>query len=331
MPHVDEGLLHAYIDGAFDAESPERIEIERHLAACGDCRVLLERAEKTKQMASQALDAIAPAHTEPPAWESVLAEHRRRSGGGAVRRSGARRWYVPVTWAATLVMALGAGWMARAMLAERDLSPSVALQEAAPARDADDRAVRAFDSAAAPPASTAESERRELAESPPASALVAAPRPEEALPAPAPVVTTERPELAAKAAGSRLRASDSAVDLAAVALAQARQLNDAMIPVWVPVSLAEAADSLGTEPAVVVDASPDSVFLARMGERAVIRMYYHADGETIELQQSRAVAADEVVGLDVPADSTSSTRIRDLVVILRGPPDVTEAFRRRLR
>ena len=42
MPHVLEGQLHAYLDGALAPSDPQFAEIEAHLAGCADCRARLE-------------------------------------------------------------------------------------------------------------------------------------------------------------------------------------------------------------------------------------------------------------------------------------------------
>ncbi len=42
MSHIDEGLLHEYIDG--QGSESERVEIERHLSTCKDCLARLHEA-----------------------------------------------------------------------------------------------------------------------------------------------------------------------------------------------------------------------------------------------------------------------------------------------
>lgn len=95
MSHVDDGMLHAYLDGALSAL--DAVRVERHVADCAACqqrldaaRVLVQRAARLLEWASPPADRAAP----------PLAELRPYS---------APRWRVPVAWAATIVIALGVG------------------------------------------------------------------------------------------------------------------------------------------------------------------------------------------------------------------------------
>src|SRR5688500_2431138 len=101
MPHVDEGLVHAYLDGALDAlleagarpGGTARDSIDARLAVCADCRALLgaERAIRTR--AGAVLDAVAPVVDVPPFSElfaASRAQPRRR-----------RAW--PLAWAASVL------------------------------------------------------------------------------------------------------------------------------------------------------------------------------------------------------------------------------------
>jgi cytoskeletal protein RodZ len=108
MPHVDEGLLHAYLDGALDALAEAgalphgitRHSIDAHLAVCADCRALLETERTIRTRAGAVLDAAAPVVDVPP-FSELFAAHR-------TRRPRRRVW--PLAWAASLLLAVGAGW-----------------------------------------------------------------------------------------------------------------------------------------------------------------------------------------------------------------------------
>ena len=56
MSHVDEGTLHALVDGALDAE--ERREVEAHLASCGDCARQFAEATAMARQVTTLLGAL---------------------------------------------------------------------------------------------------------------------------------------------------------------------------------------------------------------------------------------------------------------------------------
>ena len=93
MPHLDEGALHAYLDGALVTEAgnaaeaqrgsvsdsqvkdeaiayPSVAEVEQHLSACADCRDALEKARELREMSASILSAAGP--------EDVSATRTRR-------------------------------------------------------------------------------------------------------------------------------------------------------------------------------------------------------------------------------------------------------------
>ena len=212
MSHVDEGLLHAYIDGALEAGSPERADIDTHLAACADCRVRLEDALRTKNAAAQALQSVAPGPVDMPSWDTILAEHARRSGAaGAVPAKRARRPFVPLAWAASLFVALGAGWMARVMLAEREMTVGFEEHEALmmPVSELDEARRSGFDSAAP--------ERLQRANE--QEAIPSAPPPQTALPAPTAAAPTT--------AGARQR-RDAPLEKAGAGITLSGEVRDGM-------------------------------------------------------------------------------------------------------
>lgn len=107
MSHVDDGTLHAYLDG--ELAPMERGRIEEHLTGCSPCRERLAEARALITRADQLLALAAPAaptRTAPPF-------HRLRPRPAW--------WHVrmPLAWAATLTLALGTGWFLRG----RTMSP----------------------------------------------------------------------------------------------------------------------------------------------------------------------------------------------------------------
>lgn len=108
MSHVDEGALHAYLDGALDAlPASEAARIRQHLAECETCA---RRLEEERALREEAADILAGA--DPGVGAVVpLEELRRRAGARA--RVGPSSRLRQLTWAASLVLAVGAGWMLR--------------------------------------------------------------------------------------------------------------------------------------------------------------------------------------------------------------------------
>ena len=142
MPHVDEGTLHALLDGALRAEEPARADsVEDHLRSCRDCRARLDEAAGLRGGASDILAAAAPTGAGAPDFAEVLERVRRNDSAETTRESGAAeqtgieapaalrpasgrrrrkggirrqaRWTRDVAWAASLVIALGTGYLLR--------------------------------------------------------------------------------------------------------------------------------------------------------------------------------------------------------------------------
>jgi hypothetical protein len=104
MPHVDEGVLHAYLDGAI-TDRAARADLESHLAACVACRDALDEARALRERARTILDGASPASAPPPPFEEITARARTRSGRRVLHLSRMRA----LAWAATVVLALGVG------------------------------------------------------------------------------------------------------------------------------------------------------------------------------------------------------------------------------
>ena len=120
MSHVDDGTLHAYLDGALDAA--ETAGLEAHLAGCAACRARLDEERALIARAGELLALAAP----PPPHRAAPPLHELRHP---------RLWWrvrTPLAWAATLVLALAAGWYLRgeggnlAPVATRQLKGAVA-------------------------------------------------------------------------------------------------------------------------------------------------------------------------------------------------------------
>lgn len=121
MSHVDEGTLHAYLDGELPAA--ERAPLEAHLAECASCRDrlteergLIERADRLLTLA-----ALPAGHTHRPA--PVATEHPRRRPP----------FVVPAVWAASIALAFLTGWLLRPAPHPSDFATNEARQVAAAA------------------------------------------------------------------------------------------------------------------------------------------------------------------------------------------------------
>src|SRR5881396_514329 len=98
MSHVDDGTLHAYLDGEL---SPAEVQgVEAHLAQCPACRGRLDEERALITRAGELLALAAPPERELPPFRA-----------GDVKPPTRLWWKVrlPLAWAATLVLALGIG------------------------------------------------------------------------------------------------------------------------------------------------------------------------------------------------------------------------------
>jgi len=98
MSHVDDGTLHAYLDG--ELTPGERARLEAHVAECAACRTRLDEERALIDRASGLLGLAQPPERSAPPL------HQLR------RPRLAWRLRVPLTWAATVVLALGIGYYA---------------------------------------------------------------------------------------------------------------------------------------------------------------------------------------------------------------------------
>lgn len=130
MPHIAEGLLHAHVDGALAPDDPEWIAAEAHLEQCDACRRRLAEVRQLQAAVGGILAGADAPGAERPAFDELVERARSRreeDRAGAAIRGRPRWWRSPakLAWAASLVLAVGAGWMGRALLVSPDVSPSV--------------------------------------------------------------------------------------------------------------------------------------------------------------------------------------------------------------
>jgi hypothetical protein len=122
MSHLEEGVLHAVLDGEIPAR--ELTAIQEHLAGCAECQLRFTEARQFRDEAFGIIEKLDPA---PVAIAAVAASPA--VGTFASRRR--PRWPVPLAWAATLVGALGLGYLVGDRRAGVDLADRPAPMEVA--------------------------------------------------------------------------------------------------------------------------------------------------------------------------------------------------------
>lgn len=128
MWHVDEGTLHAYLDGALEEyPNAEARRVREHLDGCPVCRERLKAERRIRDDAAAILGLASP-HVEAPTFEELRAYVRANPRG---RGPASTRLY-RLGWAASLVLALGAGWMLRGGDAVPALAPAAVQDPLAP-------------------------------------------------------------------------------------------------------------------------------------------------------------------------------------------------------
>jgi len=116
MSHVDDGTLHAYLDGELTPVEVGRLET--HIAACPGCRARLDEERALIDRAARLLGMAVP--TGPERAAPPLHQLRRP-------RPAWSRLRIPLAWAATIVVAVGIGYFAGASsfrVPQNDLAPT---------------------------------------------------------------------------------------------------------------------------------------------------------------------------------------------------------------
>ena len=135
MPHLDEGTLHALLDG--ELETAEVKEIQTHLGACAACGSRLQDVKQFLAEADRLVEALAmpggspkagrepapspevspstPSHARPPrepVWDSAPELLLPEDPEEEIRR---RRWNSRFRWAAMILIFLGAGQVVKSI------------------------------------------------------------------------------------------------------------------------------------------------------------------------------------------------------------------------
>ena len=121
MRHIHDGELHAFLDGALDLLPEGRgEEIREHLAECSACRERLQDEGAIRDEAGALLGEPDLSSVSLPSFEELrqLAEAPvPPAGDGAESEAATRTPHrgplkgLPLAWAATIILALGVGWM----------------------------------------------------------------------------------------------------------------------------------------------------------------------------------------------------------------------------
>jgi hypothetical protein len=309
MRHVDDGTIHAWLDEQI-TDPAEAAWVEAHLRECGPCRARLVDEQATFDRAQALLAGAAPA-AEQPSFDALVAQAggSRTDSGTASDRGRTARWLVPASWAASLALAVGLGWAARA-LTDVEPDPQVIASPAmeppaapdAPAADSAAPQRRAEVSPARPAAPAPESARSaSAAKATQAMAPLAAGPVPTAMAAPAPAAppaAAPPPALAPPFAPS-LRQETFTGDSVAVAAPPV----DA---VWRPLPRTEAAARTGMPLYGIDGLEPQYTALSADGAR-VRTLYRLASGELVELIQ-QPIALDSLSSLaDVQATRRAFT------------------------
>lgn len=139
MSHIDEGRLHAWLDGALGPlTGPEGAAMAHHLATCDECRARLEQESAIRERARSVLASADRALPEAPPFADLVAQARsvgldaegefgpqpvNAAPDSARRRTGRRISRVGLAWAASITVVVGAGLLGRelALQSGRDL------------------------------------------------------------------------------------------------------------------------------------------------------------------------------------------------------------------
>ena len=142
MSHIAEGLLHAHLDGALGTDRAEEwLLAEAHLGVCEDCRRRLDEARRFREAAGALLAGASSPVLDRPGFDRLVS----LAVPGPATLPNRRPWWTSTSrlaWAASLMLAVGAGWLGRELLIQTGRPvPAIVTtkQEAAPTTEMLDR------------------------------------------------------------------------------------------------------------------------------------------------------------------------------------------------
>lgn len=98
--HLDDGTIHELLDG--EIPSAQLPPLQAHLAACAECRARLDAARELVDFGDELVELLDDPPVVTPAPVIV-----------APRPTPGRPWIRQLAWAASIAVAVGAGWYAR--------------------------------------------------------------------------------------------------------------------------------------------------------------------------------------------------------------------------
>ncbi len=271
MSHVDDGTLHAYLDG--ELAPAEAQGVDAHLAQCPACRSRVDEERALIARADELLGLAAPPDRAVPPF---------RAGD---LKPPVRLWWqlrLPLAWAATVTLALGIGMYLGGGVLPRRAPP--------PATEARDSAAR--DLTAPRLAARAPQAKQQAARGGAAATPVAPPLPVER------DALRESAAVAANALGRARREPVAPSFAARKAAAEPSPPPPQSPPATVPVSLDSARQLLGQDPLALPDVPIRALRHERVPGEVVIVVEQALDSTTvIELRERRPLplALSEVV------------------------------------
>ena len=311
--HLDEGALHAYLDGELDDAAVG--DLERHIESCSACRGRVDEAASERALASDLLADLAAAGEPIPDWETLVARAAERRESAAANPVASRPWApgAVLAWAATLVLAFAIGWQAsRFGLGESPDSRPVAEPQAVDVAPEAALGIGAAREPGAPVPRAVPEERVAGVESPSDDGAGAEPR---AAPPP-----------------DRVAVLDVLADAPAGPLPE---LEDGNVGAFRPIPAEEAAMWLGAAPLQIDGAlrlsttiGPPSELPGAEPGRVVLRTEWElaTGGRVTLLQQHRGAESNDMRGVDVepsglreqPRQSVARRRVAPLEVPIGG-------------
>ena len=265
MPHLDEGTLHALLDG--EIPSGELAPMQAHLAGCAECRARLAEERAFLEESDQLIGALEVPPLPRPAVARI-----------APRR---RTWLRPLAFAATVILALGIGYSAGSWrTSTRELATAPAAESVSPAASA----------------------ARQLGADAPAESSATAGEPA-AAPAPRERTATRKDQTPQRTAADALarkeeRESAPAPEQRRPSAPVAQSLADAANPVGRVAAVDSASKPAATPPATVAAAPPPAAG-ARMPEPLRLEERI-ATGTTAGGLSAKLAAAPRPAGLTLP-------------------------------
>jgi hypothetical protein len=259
MLHVDDGTLHAYLDGELSPADAQGVAA--HLAQCPNCRARRDEEQALIARADELLGLAAPPDRAMPPF---------RVGDLEAPRPLWWRLRLPLAWAATLIVALGIGTYVGGGRAARQASPRLSRSE--PTAGPGTTATAVAPPPAAAPAQGQGTGTREKVLSARATARRAAPAAAAAAPAPA----------LASDALARAVASEAVVE------GKIAPASDIASPTNASLSLDSARVVLGEDPVALPGVPIRSIRLEQGTEGTVVVVRQALDSTTvIELRERR--------------------------------------------